>query len=252
MKRIKSLGLYQKSLLIILSIMFLAFTVAYCTVSSRVGYAFKKAILLPHREDNNIIYTGRALGEDISITVSDKTVIFSYEEKTYGPYTVKEDPSAIAEDLTFPATGVEILQDGSIFFRGSFYPDSSIGMLLFDEDGFLGSLTTTANGIRYDSSGNPIDEMAPTAYDILELTYGPQLTNKGIWHLWFFGIFLSALGAIHILFADEIFRHNLSFQIRNADRAEPSDWEIAMRYILWTFWTVAALISYWIGLVTIK
>ncbi|MBQ3103427.1 MAG: hypothetical protein IJC58_03985 [Oscillospiraceae bacterium] len=252
MKRIKSLGLYQKGLLIFLSIAFIVFTAAYCAASSRVGYAFKKAILLPHHEGDSIIYTGRAFGEKISITVSDKTVTFSYEEETYGPYTVKEDPSAIVEDLDWPVTGVEILQNGNIFFRGSFYPDSSIGMLLFDEEGILGSFTTTANGVTYDSDGNPIDEMAPTVYDILKLTHDPDLTSKGVWSLWFFGILLSAFGVIHILFADEIFRHNLSFRIRNADRAEPSDWEIAMRYILWTFWAAAALISYWMGLTTIK
>ena len=42
---------------------------------------------------------------------------------------------------------------------------------------------------------------------------------------------LSFITAIYILFADEIFRWNLSLQIRNADQAEPSDLEIAGRYI---------------------
>jgi len=47
---------------------------------------------------------------------------------------------------------------------------------------------------------------------------------------------------------DEIFRWNLSFNIRNADKAEPSDWEIIGRYISWTVLPVLALIVYIMGL----
>jgi hypothetical protein len=54
--------------------------------------------------------------------------------------------------------------------------------------------------------------------------------------------------AVSILFADELFRWNLAFQIRNADRAEPSDWEIAGRYIGWTALTIMALVLYVMGL----
>ena len=35
------------------------------------------------------------------------------------------------------------------------------------------------------------------------------------------------------MFADELFRFNLAFRIRDAGRAEPSEWEIAGRYISW-------------------
>ena len=54
--------------------------------------------------------------------------------------------------------------------------------------------------------------------------------------------------AISILFADELFRWNLSFQIRDADRAEPSDWEIATRYIAWTVMPVMAMVIFIAGL----
>ena len=47
-------------------------------------------------------------------------------------------------------------------------------------------------------------------------------------------LYMDAGVACSILFADELFRWNMAFQIRNADQAEPSDWEIASRYIFWT------------------
>ena len=50
---------------------------------------------------------------------------------------------------------------------------------------------------------------------------------------------VSTIWAISILFADELFRWHLSFRVWNADNLEPSDWELAGRYISVT----AALVS---------
>ena len=61
-------------------------------------------------------------------------------------------------------------------------------------------------------------------------------------------MFLCILNAISILFADELFRWNLSFQIHNADNAEPSDWEIVGRYIGWTVLPMIALMLFITGL----
>ena len=47
----------------------------------------------------------------------------------------------------------------------------------------------------------------------------------------FVAVFICVLNAVSILFADELFRWNLAFQIRNVDHAEPSDLEIAGRYM---------------------
>lgn len=54
--------------------------------------------------------------------------------------------------------------------------------------------------------------------------------------------------ALTMLFADELFRWNLSFQIRNVENVEPSDWEIAQRYIVWTVMTIMALVLFIMGL----
>ena len=54
--------------------------------------------------------------------------------------------------------------------------------------------------------------------------------------------------AATILFSDELFYLSLSFRIRNPDHAEPSDWELAGRYISWTGLTVMILVLYIVGL----
>ena len=40
----------------------------------------------------------------------------------------------------------------------------------------------------------------------------------------------------------------MQFSIRDAELAEPSEWELAGRYIGWTLVTVAALVLYIMGL----
>ena len=76
----------------------------------------------------------------------------------------------------------------------------------------------------------------------------PQLTHKGTWLAWFGGLFLCVLNVLSILFADELFHLHMAFRIRNADRAEPSELEIAGRYFSWTAMTVVALVVFVIGL----
>ena len=50
------------------------------------------------------------------------------------------------------------------------------------------------------------------------------------------------------MYADELFRFDLSFQIQNAEAAEPSEWEMMKRYISWTVFAIAALVIYFLGL----
>ena len=76
----------------------------------------------------------------------------------------------------------------------------------------------------------------------------PVIGRKGNWAGFVMGLFISVLFAVSILFADELFRWHLSFSIRNAEHAEPSEWEMAGRYIGWTLAPILALATYAIGL----
>lgn len=255
MERIKNLNRYQKGILLLLIAMIVAFGVIYSVVSSRVGFLYKDVILQPSEVNGDTIYSGTINGQECAITVTaDKAVTFQYGEKTYGPYTAKEDPTAIPKDDTFSdhMTGLEVKDREEVIFRGGIFQiggDDSFWMV--NEDGTNESFVITAvmsDGTEVDEDGNVIDPMEPAVSDILHLMAGPELTKKGEWTAWFLGIFISIATAVSILFADELFRWNLAFQIRNADRADPSDWEIAGRYIGWTVLTIMTLVLYIMGL----
>ena len=253
MERVKNLDRYQKGILLLLAVMIVLFGVIYGIVTSRVGFLYKDAILQPTEENGNTIYSGKINGQDCRFTVTaDKIVTFQCDEKVYGPYTAKEDPSAIPEgdEPSDRLHGIEVKKGDEIIFRGSVYQADTFWMLTNEDGSYAGFniITTDPNGITFDANGNVVDPMEPDASDIWSLINGPELTKKGHWLAWFMGILLSALTAVSILFADELFRWNLSFQVRNIDHAEPSDWEIASRYIGWTGLTITVLILYIAGL----
>lgn len=255
MERVKNLNRYQKGILLLLVAMIVIFGVVYSVVSSRVGFLYMDKIHQPREENGNTVYSGNIQGLESSFTVTpEREVIFRYGEKVYGPYTAKEDRTAIPEEDSLSAymTGVEILKGDEIIFRGGILETGGANSyrMLVNEDGSANfSVTVTvSNGTVMDGDGNVVDQMEPSISTILDLMEGPELTSKGQWIAWFCGIFISIMSAVSILFADELFRWNLAFQIRDVDYAEPSDWEIASRYIVWTVLPVIALVIYIKGL----
>lgn len=253
MEKIKSLNGYQKGVLMFMIAMALIFAVVYPKTISRVGYRYNDAILVPTQENGHTVYSGKIQGEQAKFIVSnDNTVVFNYGDKSYGQYTLKEDPTAIPKDreLKEQMIGIEISNGDKILFRGGVL-DVGDSYWLYNDDGTLDNLGfsfVTSDGIERDENGNVIDRMEPSASTIYELLNDPQLTHKGEAIAWFGAVFICVLNALSILFADELFRWNLLFLIRNVENAEPSDWEIAGRYIGWTVITIMALVLFIMGL----
>lgn len=253
MQRVKRLGRYPKTILLILAVMILVFTILYPIVTAHVGFLYEDTILVPSEENGATVYSGKIRGIDALFTVSaDKTVVFQYGGTVYGPYTAKEDPTAIPKDtdsLT-PMTGIELRCGDKIVFRGG-VEKSGDWRFLYNEDGSFDTIRITAtmsDGTVVDEHGDPIDPMEPSVSTILDLMDGPALTHKGGWIGWLGGMLICTLAVVCILFADELFRWNASFLVRNADEAEPSDWEITSRYITWTALPVMALVVFILGL----
>lgn len=247
---------YQKMLLILLVILPVIFCVLYVQLTSRVGFLYKDAIFVPEERNGNTFYSASVQGVESAFTVTaDKAVTFQYGDKLYGPYTARIAPSAIPQGLGFSSrmTGVEICDGDETLFRGGVIKMAQEGfqLMLVNEDGTLSGITVSAvlsNGTTVDGEGNVIDPMRPGIHTILELMHGPDLTHKGHWGFWFLGIFFSILNAVSILFADELFYWRLSFRVSNPDDIEPSELEIAGRYVSWTLLTACILWIYFLGL----
>ena len=124
MEKFKSLDRYQKGVLIFMIAVTLVFAVVYPMTTSRVGFEYKDIILVPSQENGSTVYPGKIQGQQAHFTVSeDKTVVFQHGNKTYGPYTAKEDHTAIPKDeeMAEYMTGVELRQGEDILFRGGVF-----------------------------------------------------------------------------------------------------------------------------------
>ena len=251
MKRLRELNRYQQAILLLLAAMVLVFTVLYPIISARNGFAYRDALLIPRQEGGNTVYAGRIDGEEARFTVrEDGSVEFRYGDAVYGPYTAREDPTAIPEEheLAGSMTGVELRRGEEIVFRGGVL-DGDFDWL-YREDGSLESsgIVIDVNGVRFDENGKVIDPMEPAPSSILELIAGPALSHRGNWTAWLLGTLFCGITAIDLLFADELFRWRMAFRVQDPEDVEPSDWEIAGRYVGWTVLPAVALFLFVAGL----
>ena len=168
MEKIRNLNFYQKAFLILMIIMVLIFTVVYPVTISKAGFEYKDTILVPRQKNGCMVYYGKIQGQQANFIVAeDKTLIFQYGDKTYGPYTAKEDSTAIPKDsgIKEHMTGMELRQGEDILFRGGVY-ESGDDYWLYNEDGTLhdiGFFVIAGDGIERDEHGNIIDPMKPSA-----------------------------------------------------------------------------------------
>lgn len=250
MERLKELNGYQTFMMVVMAAMVLVFTILYGVVTSRVGYSYKGALLMPSQEGENTVYTGKVYGVASRFTVTpDKTVEFQYGEEKYGPYSIRVDSSAAPKGSDIPAgiTGMELLRGDEVLFRGGVV-DVGDGYLVFNEDGSMVSGMGVNVGVYTNGDSYVLDSMEPSVTNVLDLLEGPELIHRGDWTAWLGGVFCCVVTALSILFVDELFRFQLSFSIRNVEDAEPSEWEIMGRYIAWTVLPIMALVVFIMGL----
>ena len=249
MNRFRELERFPKILLIALVLLVVVFAPIYGITASRVGYLYNDEIFVPRQSEGALVYEGEVDGMDSTIIVALDTVIINCGSTTYGPYTLREDPTAVPDDISFPMTGIEILDGQKVYFRGG-VTDEATDFWLLSEDGkneFLMSYTLS-DGVEYDMNGNPIDHMKPVPYQIVSLLRGPELTHKGDWMIFLVGVFCAAVTAVSILFADELFYLSICFRVENAETAEPSDWYIACRNFSWLLLTIFTGAAFFMGL----
>ena len=252
MKRLKALDRYQKGILIVLAAMIVVFCGVYAYVTSQIGYIYKDALLKPSQQGENTVYSGIIDWQDAVFTVTaDKEITFRLGDKTYGPYTVKEDPTAKPTDHPL-STGFEIKKGDEVLFRGGAYRNDSKSdnWMLYNEDGTTNNYiwAFTAGGVTTDGNGKEVDKNEPHLGNLLTLYQNPELTTQGDWRFYALCVFLSIVISASVIFAEELFRFKISFRVRNALFAEPSDWMIFVRQLSWLIFTIATLVLYILGL----
>ena len=236
MELIKECNRTQKVFLILLIALVAIFTVLYPIAVSQKGIEYEDSFLEMRSENGDTIYFGNIDGKRLTFTVTeDKALTCTYGDKTYGPFTAKKDPTAVpwtngaARDMV----GVEIREGEEILFRGGVLVNEDY-MVFVDEK-------------IYDGQEPPIYRQY--AETILRLLAGPKLISRGNFWAWLGGVIVAALTALSIVFVDELFYWSMSWRVRNAELAEPSDWEEFTRPIGWLLGLICSLGIFISGLI---
>ena len=252
-ERIRNLSGYQKAILLAMAAMVLVFSAVYLLTVRRVGYLYQGTILVPTQEDGATVYTGSIRNTAAQFRVTENQVTFRYGDIQYGPYTMESDPTAVPsqQDAGEGFVGIEIRDKGKLLFRGGVraLQDSCFFIHSDGSSDFLSIYEDEVTGVAYNAeTGEVYDRMAPTLRDIYALLTNPPLTHKGEGMAWLAGVVICIVNAVTLLFADELFYWKMSFLVRNAQGAEPSDWALGQRFIGWAALGILALVVFVLGL----
>ncbi len=244
--RWNEMDLFRRGLLILMLAAIPLFAVVTAVQCSRVGIEYGNVFLRRTETDGVIQYAGRKDGQDIAFTVyPDGRVEHRWGKETYGPYTVREDPSAAPEPSAWGGDngdryvpdglmGVEIRQGDMALFRGGWDPDPDMTWFsLYDESGNelsgLSISAITSSGTVIGPDGEIItqrEQHEPTVAGLLRVALAPELVHRGSWKIYALVTLLAAAEIGYILFYRELFYWDMSFTVKDPENAEPSDWYV--------------------------
>jgi hypothetical protein len=245
----QALSMGQRVLLLLQAFLIVLFGVLYVTVGRQQVISYQDALFRRQVQGDTTVYTGKLNGERAVWTVSPGPVVkFQWGATGFGPYTITADSTALPAEQDLPEyfpsyalTGVEVREGDQVLFRGGFSFSASTGFWLISEDGEVDSFGITI--VSGDQS-----KTEPSVRNILRVALAPEPTQRGSWGFFLLGVLCCVLCAASLLFADELFRWNLSFEIKDAHRAEPTEWALFCRWVSWVALTIVALAVFLIGL----
>ncbi len=253
--RFRRLTRAQKVVLVVTVLLALAFSAIYAVGFSQKGIWLEGGFLVYAQPevvtyvdegvtrtttDVAATYTGKVEGARLTVAVMvDKTIYTQWGDVTHGPYTVREDPTALPQAAWDGMTGVEVREGDALLFWGGWLSAGGTEAAM-TQDGQL----RISSPVTYDQP--PLREL--TFHHVLRLWSGPELVRRAsaLWYLT--GLFVAVLGVLSLLFAEKLFRWNLSWMVQDPDSPEPSGWEIGKRTLCAAIFALLALACWILGL----
>ena len=84
----------KKTLPIVLIVIVAVFSLLYFFIGRQYGVEYQDALYFPATEGDTMVYSAKVDGQSASFTVEGNTVTYHWGDTVYGPYTVREDPTA--------------------------------------------------------------------------------------------------------------------------------------------------------------
>lgn len=238
----------QKAILIILLAMAVVFAVITGVVRSHKGAAFEGGLLSVSQQGDRTVYSGRAEGEMVTITVcseeSAQVVKLQVGDLIDHTYRV-EYPDGTIKGTYGEYRRIRILAEGTpslkrTLFAGGYNPQGVFSDFC-DENGEPDMVSlgrAVVNGSIW-----PLYEMPPS--QVMRFVNGPSATaSRGDWLIYALGVFISLITAVAAAFPEHLFYWNHALSVRDP---EPTDFYMACQRVSWVIVTVVILIVYIVG-----
>ena len=238
---------FQKILLAVLAGMLVFFGVLMVIFRTHPGVLFEESLLKITEENGRTVYSGRAHGEPVTISVSrpanfETDVEFSIGERSHDVCTVLYPLEPIRTEHGDTVDGIRVMKNGAVLFEGGYDPEAEFGW--YDTDG---GWVPAGIRVRVQVSGDPWYGYETTAADAVRFAFGPETAAHGDPALFALAVLFSLLLAARILFWKGLFR----FGHRWARDPEPTEGYALLEQIVWTAFAAVTAGTYIAALVSV-
>lgn len=236
---------FQKILLAVLAGMAVFFGALMTVFQLRPGVLFEESLLKITEENGRTVYSGRAHGTPVTITVSWPTNFETDVEFTIGTdihdvCQVFYPTERIQTERGDSVGGILVTRNGETLFEGGYDPENEFGWYSKS-----GEWEPSANlQIRGYIGGDPWSGYETTADMAVQFAFGPETSARGDPALFALAVFLTAFAAVYVLFWKTFFR----WRHWAARDPEPSEGYLYFEQIGWVVLTAVIAVVYLMAL----
>lgn len=198
---------FQKLMLAVLAGMLVFFGVLMVGFRAHPGVLFEGGLLKITESEGQTVYSGKANGDPVSITVTYPTnfetdVEFIIGDQFHDVCQVFYPTERIQTERGDSVGGILVTKNGKALFEGGYDPEAEHGW--YDADG--GWEPFTGLGFRAHTTGDPWYGYETAAAEAARFAFGPETSAHGDPALFSMAVFLTALLALEIVFHKTLFR----------------------------------------------
>lgn len=226
---------FQKIMLAVVAGMLVFFSLLLLVFRGCPGVMFEESLLKITEYEGQTVYSGKARGTPVNISVTWPTnfrsvVEFTIGERFHDICEVEYPLEPIQTERGTTVNGIRVTKNGALIFQGGYDPDAS-GYGWFNENGKW----TPKFGLRADYPNDPWRDYETTEGDAARFAFGPDSAAHGEPAVFAMAVFLSVILVVDILFHKELFR------LRHWAARDPEPTE---EYLAWerAGWVILAVI----------
>lgn len=240
----------RKLVLLALAAMTLLFGVLTGISRTQKGVLFKDTLLKVSAAEGRTVYTGKAHGETVTITVTSDGGAVTTVEYVIGALfhdiCTMEYPLAPVQTDQGPVAGVRITKNGELLFEGGCdpaYHSNVYDCMLYTPEGEI-AFDVIAD-VQFVFNDDVWGSYTTSAVSIVRFAAGPELMARGSWEIYAMTIVLVLLAMVLTAFPEQLFQWSHRWYVKNP---EPTELYFMMNWLSVAVLSAAALIFFNIAL----